>query len=190
MTQFVFDIETTSVESTAIVLSAAIVYFDPEKDLEVTYETLVDRTLYVKFDALAQKSIGRSVSKDTMEWWAKQPKQVRDLCLLPSRKDLSPAHGIGALNSYVKTHGDAKSFVWARGSMDQTVIESLARAIDLKPMAHFSNWCDVRTGIRLLKDTSDWNGYCEVRDLDMTKVDKHNPIADVVYDALMLIRGI
>lgn len=188
MNNFVFDVETTNIESTAIVLSAAIVYFDPEKDIDITYDELVERTLYVKFNAAEQKAMGRSVSRSTLEWWNKQSKMIKDLCFLPSPKDLSVEEGLNRLRDYVSENGD-NPFIWARGSLDQMVIESLTRDVEAKPIVHFNSWCDVRTAIRLLKDTSNRNGYCDIPGFDAGTVDKHNPIADVCYDALMLIKG-
>jgi hypothetical protein len=185
---FVFDVETLDIESTAIVLSAAIVYFDPTED--VTFDELIERTCYVKFSIEEQKQVGRSTSSDTVDWWKRQGPDIQKLCLFPSPKDLSVKVGLHRLRDYVKVNGDSNSFVWARGSLDQMVIESLSRQFDLPTMVRYNMWCDVRTGIRLLKDGSDINGYCHVPGLDMHYVNKHNPIDDVCLDALMLIKGV
>lgn len=185
---FVFDVETLDIESTAIVLSAALVYFDPTET--VTFDELVDRSIYVKFSIEEQKQMGRSKSAETIDWWRKQGPDIQKLCLFPSPKDLTAKDGIGRLRNYIKEHGDSNSFVWARGTLDQMVIESLARSADVKPMANYNAWCDVRTAIRLLKETSEWNGYCHVPGLDRSKVNKHNPIDDVCLDALMLVHGV
>ena len=68
---FCFDVETLGVESTSVILSYAIVYFDP--DTRPSYQQLLDKTLFVKLDAKDQiKNYKRTVSKDTIDWWSKQ----------------------------------------------------------------------------------------------------------------------
>lgn len=185
---FVFDVETLGIESNSIVLSAAMVYFDPAETVD--FDELVERSIYVKFSIDEQRELGRTKDKGTIEWWKKQGSDIQKLCLFPSPKDLTAKEGLGRLRNYVKEHGTKDSFVWARGSLDQMVIESLARSSDQPPIAQYNAWCDVRTAIRLIKETSDWNGYCQVPNLDRHKVNKHNPIDDVCLDALMLVHGV
>lgn len=189
MNHFCFDIETLSIESTAVILSAAMVWFDPA-DTNVTYEQLVDRCTYVKFDAREQKTLGRHVSKDTLTWWEKQGDMIKKLCLYPSPRDKSAVDGLTVLNKYFSDHGDPKSFIWVRGSMDQPAIASLAKVVGLPEIAPYNNWMDTRTAIRLLKETSSWTGYCQIPGFDQDRVDKHNPIADIALDVLMLQRGV
>ena len=45
---FMFDIETLGIESTAVVLSAAIIHFDAEVDTDISFKELVQRGLLVK----------------------------------------------------------------------------------------------------------------------------------------------
>lgn len=187
---FCFDIETCSTESSAIVLSAAIVWFDPA-DTEVTYEQLVERSLYIKFNAKEQADKGRTVSKDTLEWWAKQSDIVRKLCFIPSKNDVSVLDGIKQIRDYVNEHGDlTKSLFWARGSLDQVVTDSLFKTFGEEPITRYNMWMDIRTAIRLLKETSTIGGYCDVPGFDAGKMLAHCPIDDCVRDILMLVRGV
>ena len=67
---FMFDIETLGVESNAVVLSAALIHFDPEK--RPTYQDLLDNALFVKLNSKDQvKRLGRTVDLGTLEWWQK-----------------------------------------------------------------------------------------------------------------------
>lgn len=187
---FCFDVETLSTESTAIVLSLAVTYFDFEADAETTYDAFVDRALYVKFRMKEQHDMGRATSKDTVAWWMKQGSAIRDLCFVPSKKDLSAVDGLTRLNEYFKEHGSDKSMFWARGSLDQMVLESLCRTVDMKPPVMYNMWMDIRTAIRLTKETSNPGGYCDVPGLDVSKLDKHNPLTDVAIDSMQLVQGI
>ena len=56
---FIFDVETLGVESTAVVLSAALIHFDPEK--RPTYQDMLDNACFVKFSVKEQADeIGRA----------------------------------------------------------------------------------------------------------------------------------
>lgn len=62
---FIFDIESLGVESNAVVLSAALIYFDPEK--RPTYQDLLDEACFVKFKSKEQAKVGRTVTLSTLE---------------------------------------------------------------------------------------------------------------------------
>ena len=87
-----FDIETLGVESTTVILSAAIIHFNPED--KPSYDDLLNKALCVKFDSRDQVTrLKRTVDKNTIKWWGEQSEYVRNLAL-PLRK---------VLNSYLST---------------------------------------------------------------------------------------
>lgn len=183
---FVFDIETLGIESTSVVLSAAIVHFDPSES--VTYQELLDRALFVKFDAKIQVSNGRTIDSSTLAWWEKQSSLAKSKSLIPDRNiDVSPEVGLNSLRSYYNNPNIGNKLVWTRGPLDQIVSESLAKSFKLEPFAPYWAYRDVRTAIDLTKDSN--NGYCEVEGFSDSAVVKHDPIHDVAYDALMLLYG-
>lgn len=189
---FLFDIETAGVESTCVVLSAAIVYFDYETDLnKTTYDELIERTLFVKFDVEEQVKAGRTVDKSTMEWWKNQSDSAKKMSLVadPTR-DIPVRDGIEALRKYISDKKKGEVSIWVRGSLDQMAIDSLARAFDVDPIARYNCYRDIRTAIDFLSPNSK-NGYCEVEApvglFDKNKVVKHAPHHDVVYDLFMMV---
>lgn len=184
---FVIDIETMGLESSAIVLSAAVVYFS--LDEKVDYDKLFERTLFVKFDAKEQADSKRSVTKSTLDWWKEQSEEVQKFSIKPFATDLSMKVGLSLMRKYIETHSDKNSWYWTRGSFDQMVLESLCRTANVEPLYRYNmNMC-IRTAIRCLKESSDSRGYCTIPDFDLSKVAKHNPVHDVCYDALQLIAG-
>ncbi len=191
---FMFDIETLGVESTTVVLSAGIVYFDPNEDDELSYEDLVARGLFVKFNAKEQVTeYSRTITKSTLDWWGKQGKWQQQTSLDPDAdNDLTVVDGFKVLHKYINKYLKGKSWeteiMWARGSLDQMAIDSLANKAGVDPIAPFNRWRDVRTAVDML--TGSTNGYCKVADLDWDKVAKHHPVHDCALDALMLMRGI
>lgn len=191
---FMFDIETLGVESTTVVLSAGIIYFDPNVDDELSYEDLVARGLFVKFNAKEQVTeYNRTITKSTLDWWSKQGKWQQQTSLDPdAATDLSVVDGFRVLHKYISGHMKGKKWdneiIWARGSLDQMAIDSLANKAGIEPIAPFNRWRDVRTAVDMLTGSS--NGYCEVSGLDWDKVAKHHPVHDCALDVLMMVRGI
>lgn len=190
---FMFDIETLGVESTTVVLSAGIIHFDPEVDTEVSYTDLVERGLFVKFNAKDQvKRLDRTITKSTLDWWDKQGKWQQECSLVPSAEhDLLTEDGIKIIHKYINKHMGGKKWdtetIWARGSLDQMAIDSLCTKAGVEPIAPFNRWRDMRTAIDMLYGTS--NGYCDVIGLNWDEVAKHHPVTDCALDVLMLLRG-
>ena len=190
---FMFDIETLGIESTAVVLSAAIICFDPEKDSDISFRELVERGLLVKFDAKDQvKRLDRTMTKSTLDWWGKQGDYQQKLSFVPdASRDLITEDGLQAIRKYINQYhrgADPQTMtIWARGSLDQMAIDSLALKAGVERIAPFNRWRDVRTAVDLMTDSK--NGYCKVTDLNRDEVVKHDPVHDCALDILMLLRG-
>lgn len=185
---FMFDVETLGVESNAVVLSAALVYFDPEE--KPSYQKMLDGACFVKFKAKEQGEMGRTVTLSTLEWWKTQHEYVRKVSLEPSAYDLTAVEGMNVLCEYMSKYPNAqKQTMWARGSLDQLVIDSLATKLGMDPLTGYAQWRDVRTAVDILYGTS--NGYCGVEhpEFERASVIKHHPVHDCAYDAMMLMYG-
>jgi len=191
---FMFDIETLGVESTAVVLSAAIIHFDAEVDTDISFKELVQRGLLVKFDAKDQvKRLDRTMTKSTLDWWGKQGSYQQKLSFVPdASRDITTEDGLQAIRKYINQYhrgADPQTMtIWARGSLDQMAIDSLALKAGVEAIAPFNRWRDVRTAVDLMTDSK--NGYCKVTDLDRDEVAKHDPVHDCALDILMLLRGV
>jgi hypothetical protein len=185
---FVFDVETLGVESNAVILSAALVHFDPEK--RPTYQDLLDNACFVKFKAKEQAHNGRTITKSTLEWWKTQHDYVKKVSLDPSADDVSAREGIETLYAYMAKFPNAdKQTMWARGSLDQLAIDSLCDAIDMQPITGYNMWRDVRTAVDILYGTT--NGYVDVDHplFRRHEVIKHHPVHDCALDAMQLMYG-
>ena len=188
----IFDVETMGVESTTVILSAAIVYIDATK--ANTWESLYSDALFVKFSVKDQiENYGRTVDKDTIAWWNKQCDLVKQQSFFPKKDDLPAKHGIEILRNYINQHCDPENtLIWTRGGLDQISIDSLCKAVGVDLLVRYSNYRDMRTYVDLVA-TNPKRGYC---DIDASKypgiwdrnvVIKHNPLDDIVLDALQLL---
>lgn len=182
---YVLDIETMGHESSTVVLSAALIHVDFEE--EFTYQDLLDKSVFVKFNVREQLNAGRTTSADTLEWWKTQTQEVKEKSLLPSSLDVSVIEGLKILRDEYKKN--KKELVWIRGSLDSVAIDSLANAFGQEIIAPWWNYRDVRTAIDLLKETS-VRAYCDIPGFDKSVVKKHDPVHDCAFDAMQLKYGV
>ena len=186
---FMFDVETLGKESNSVILSMAAIYFKPED--KPTPQELRDNAFFVKLDVADQiKRLNRKVGKTTMQWWSKQCDNVRRKSFSPSSEDVRFEDGYEAMRQWAKSKNDDKCWVWARGNLDQLVLDSMEEQLEIDSIWKFARWRDVRTAIDFLYETN--RGYCEIDypGFDPSlHITKHNPIDDCVFDVMMLIYG-
>ena len=132
------------------------------------------------------------MTKSTLDWWGKQGSYQQKLSFVPdASRDMISENGIEAIRKYINQYhrgADPQTMtIWARGSLDQMAIDSLALKAGVERIAPFNRWRDVRTAVDLMTDSK--NGYCKVTDLDRDEVAKHDPVHDCALDILMLLRG-
>ena len=191
---FVFDVETLGKESNSVILSMAAIYFIPDE--QPGHKQLFDEAFFVKFDVEDQmKRLDRKVGKSTMSWWAKQCENVRIKSFKPNPAiDVKFEDGYESMRQWAASKNDANCYVWARGNLDQLVLDSFEEQLGLEPIWPYARWRDVRTAVDFLYGVT--TGYTKVetppwleafdKDLHITK---HNPVDDCVLDAMMLMYG-
>jgi len=186
---FMFDVETLGVESNSVILSLACIHF--RSDEKPTFRELVDSAYFVKFNVRDQvENYGRRVDKGTLEWWEKQCEIVRKKSFLPLKTDENLKNGIESFHSWIASKNDNKCWVWARGSLDDTLLHSIERQLKVETMLPYHRWRDVRTAVDLLYDST--NGYCKVDHVDFLyerDIIKHDPVIDCALDVMMLLYG-
>ena len=187
---FVFDIETLGKESNAVILSFACVHFDDKEKSTLQY--MKDTAFFVKVDATDQrKRLGRTYQSSSMDWWKKQCENARIKSYIPKSNDVKIEDAIESFRTWSKQFGESKSWVWARGNLDQLVIDSVEEQLEVEPVFHFSRWRDVRTAVDFLYGTE--NGYCKIEYPGFDSflhITKHDPVDDCILDAMMLLYGV
>lgn len=176
-----------------MILSMACIHFNPEE--KPTAQSLRAGAFFAKFNVEDQvQRLKRSINKPTVDWWAKQCDNVKRASLIPSDQDCIFEDGYEAMREWVKQKNDGDSWVWARGNLDQLVMDDIEEQIGLTPIFPYARWRDVRTAIDFLYETKD--GYCEVETppwidkFDSSiEITKHNPIDDCVFDVMMMLYG-
>jgi hypothetical protein len=117
-------------------------------------------------------------------------KHAKELSLIPKKDDVTVDVGLNLVYNYMsKFPNHDKCVMWARGSLDQMVIDSLAKKANKPTITQYYLWRDVRTAIDILNDSN--NGYSSVNhpEFNVNDVIKHDPRHDVAYDVMMLLYG-
>ena len=190
---FVMNIKTLDTESTAVLLSVGLVW--TELKAQFTIKELYQQSRFVKFSAAEQRSkYNRTMSKDTMDWWATQTKESQGVSLIPSKDDVSVETGIEILRDFYKANGGTKSdYVYSRGTLDSTVVASLCKRADIPQLFHYGQTRDVRTFIDVMYPNAK-NGNVSVDksiciDYNESTIILHNPVDDCVKDISMMMGG-
>jgi len=186
---FVFDVETLGKESNAVILSMACVHFSDET--KSSFQYMKDTSFFVKFDAIDQrKRLKRTFTMSSLEWWKKQCLNVRIKSFKPAPDDVKLEDGIELMRSWASQFRESKSWVFARGNLDQLVLDSVEEQLGIEPVFHFARWRDIRTAIDFMYNTT--TGYCNVNypGFDsFLNITKHDPVDDCLLDAMMLLHG-
>lgn len=178
---FMCDLETLDVNSTAVVLSIALVPFSA---VAKTIGPAVP--LYLKLSATAvqeQIDAGRTVSASTLSFWFEQPDAPRAE-LFPSMQSNWP-DAINTVVAYIEnisTFADKRAVVWGNGAgFDCNILRSFIEshpAYNRKAPFYFFNDRDVRTMLDLSPESKNIpmpDGFV-----------KHNALHDAMHEATMV----
>lgn len=140
------DIEAMDTATTAVVLSIGAVAFDP-------FSNELGEKFYIEFDFSArdeQLAYGRTVSKETQEWWAKQDPKAR--CIFDEIPTfggdrVSNVEGVRRFHAYMDRHGGkSKVKVWANSpDYDCSTVGSLCLRLGVPIPWHYNNTRCYRT---------------------------------------------
>ena len=163
-----FDLETLDTKPSAVILSLGAVKFDPrQKGIDPNAERL---SLRIEIDP--QSAMGRTISEDTIAWWATQSMEAQEAAF----GDANRVTVEDAVEQFHKFVWNSER-VWSQGSFDVNIIEHLYTSIN-KPYA-WQYW-QVRDS-RTLFDFVDGQ-------LDRTK--HHDAVEDAIAQAEAVQRAL
>jgi hypothetical protein len=160
-TQVMIDLETVDVATTAVVVSIGAVYFNHKA---------LGPTFYRVLSTDDQQQRGRTVSQDTLKWWAQQSAEARKVFDEPA------THTPIVLDEFAAYLGDKNIQVWGNGAdFDCTIWGDVYRSFGIKrPWSYSNNRC-----YRTLK-----NVLCSAVPTPARKGTHHNALDDAVHQAL------
>jgi len=138
MASIVFDLETLDVTPTSTILSIGACYFDYTDPPNVEqFLSMKENGYYVKLDVASQRGLGRTVSKDTVDWWRKQNKEAQALVIPNPELDITLKNALDGFNEWaidVAKFDNNSDLVWNRGMFDAPIIEDAYRNVGVKPV--------------------------------------------------------
>jgi hypothetical protein len=159
--------------------------FDPNRfvDNPYTYQELLDKTHYLKFDVEDQvKRYNRKIEKDSLEWWSRQNKEAQAK-LAPSSNDRSIAelYGFFVVNKPVNLN----KVYTRRNTFDPVFMTSLMKATG-NPQPY--DWWDVRDTISYIE------GLVHPQDIKTNFIPEgleehfvvHDPCHDIAMDVMRI----
>jgi len=183
----IYDYETLSAKVESVpVVTLATLKFDQErfKVDPYTFPELVESCTLYKFNVAEQvEKYRRVIDKETLDWWQKVPKDIRDAQLKPSAEDLS----VNQIPSIFAQLVDKKTTIWTRGNTFDPVITDIYFR-QLEDYNYPYNWWnirDTRSFIDGLTYGSDISNSFIPDDLK-DKFDAHEPRHDIAMDVMRM----
>ena len=165
-THATIDIETLGTSPDTVVLTIGGIKFDPMEDDGLHSQ------FYYRLDADEQIEMGRTVDEKTLEWWEKQPEEIRKEALETTGR-VSTEQSLKALNKWLV--GVDK--IWCHGPVfDIGILQNLYKQIGLHHNWPFYIIRDSRTLFSLMdKDPR--------KEIDFAA---HNALADAIVQSLCI----
>lgn len=140
-----FDFESLATDSDAVVVSLGLVVADFNDRESMTFESLYDSAIEIKFDIESQKE-SRYIDQSTVEWWKKQSRDAQKI-LLPSEHDVKLEEMFDLLDFYFSGfenfNKDKENWI-SRRFFDAGVIKHIcSRTLGGNEYMPYWNWRDV-----------------------------------------------
>lgn len=185
----IYDFETLGQDQRkSVVLSMAALAFTEDRftsENPYTYEELLYSAKFIKFNAQDQVNrYKRTIDKDTLEWWSKQPPEARK-SLTPSKDDVLLVELYPFIMDLVDSPNSVKK-VYTRGNtFDPMFLQYLLE--DLGKKDPFPWWTvrDTRSMLEGMAFGSDINNKFIPEELKSVFV-HHDPIHDISMDVMRL----
>lgn len=142
MKEIIVDIETLSTKSNACVLTLGAILFDrnDNKKYDLEYLNKNNKTFYIRIKKESCDNLSLDVSKDTLDWWKRQPKESRyEVFDHPDRIDIKDA-----LILLSKFASGCEVF-WSQGAFDYIILENIYKILDINVPWKFWQIRDSRT---------------------------------------------
>lgn len=192
---FSVDTETLAFNDNALLTSIAITPFHFKNDKDVTFTELLERTYYAKLSHKPQLyDIKRSIDGNTVDFWKRQSKELRDMSVTPSDtdRDLKEVFLV-EIPLFLQKHSYSyfDSYMFERGmGYDSNKIDTMYRQLgetqESKRIINYWKFREIRTINDILGDTS--NGKWELPEGRPAEFIEHVANHDSAMDALRLIR--
>ena len=183
---FVIDIETKSKFDNAIITRIAITPFNFDEG-KLSFEQLVERTLYLSINQQEQIDAGRVSDKLTEDWWSLQSEELRKESYYPTDNDLPVGKVLEECARFMRrwNYHYSKSFLWQRNGFEAFKLSSLNMQFKPGEKEVFNpwSWHEVKTMYYVLS-----GGETQKLKLDHPEFNEHCAKHDTAADAWRLLQ--
>lgn len=138
MNNFMIDLETLAKTPDAMILTIAVVPFDPRAEPMASTKDLPSTFFY---EGVRLKDQMRRVDWDTFDWWQTQSEEARREVFWGQR-----AKGLPYILGKLTTFLGENPVVWCQGlTFDIPILEDAYRQLNLRPPWHYADTRDTRT---------------------------------------------
>ena len=183
----IFDFETLSQDQRhGVVTAFAILSFSEDRYIKnpYTYEELLGEAKYIKFDVAEQVAkYNRTMSKDTLDWWAGQSEAAR-VHIKPSKDDVS----IDKLYQFIVSNCDIannKKFYTRGNTFDPIFLDGLMIDTGNPSPFHWGRVRDTRSMIEGMSFGMNLKNSFMPGELE-SKFVKHDPCHDIAMDVMRM----
>ena len=162
MIHAMIDLETLSTNPDAVILTVGGVKFNPYNSVEPS------QGMYFRVDVDSQTAIDREVMQDTLEWWAKQPKEISEEAL-GDKDRISLEDMVKTINKW----SVGVDVFWCQGPLfDYAILQNLYKQLGHPVPWQYWQIRDSRTLFSLVP-----------RDPNEKREALHNALADCYFQA-------
>ena len=156
------DLETLSTNPDAVILTVGGVKFNPYNSVEPS------QGMYFRVDVDSQTAMDREVMQDTLEWWAKQPKEISEEAL-GDKDRISLEDMVKTINKW----SVGVDVFWCQGPLfDYAILQNFYKQLGHPVPWQYWQIRDSRTLFSLLP-----------RDPNEKREGLHNALADCYFQA-------
>lgn len=169
-TDVMLDMETFGLSPRAVVISLALVAFDPKAER-------VGPFIYRFLDREQQAELKRETDEETVRWWAQQPDEVRAQLDVPGESLFS---ALQAVRYFIedRTTGPETVRLWSCGAdFDCVLLGTLHRDVGMKPPWRYFNQRCYRTLKEMFRP--EYAAACQ----ELPRTGKHDALQDAIWQA-------
>lgn len=174
-TDFILDFETLGKSDDSILLSVGILAIPENLNQNYNIEHLLIKSYYNKIDREEQISLGRTIDKETLEWWKLQGSSAKQVLNNENLVSCTTVYN-DIVNFFSKYNFNKSSNIYSRGLIDQRWWQSFCKMLKKDDILPFYQWRDTRTLLDILVGNP--NGIIQIP----STIVKHNAVHDCCLD--------
>lgn len=179
MSNFFMDMETLGIKENSVILSIAVLSVPDDYKFNGDLNNVRNFGNVFYPNLKEQRSLGRKVDKETVEWWSKQSNEAKKVF---SNKNMMSCSDIYKTikNFFDKNNFTENDIIWSRGLFEQKLWADFCDTLQVNNFIPYYSWRDTRT----VCDIFTGNSKANLDNYEGLVV--HNALDDCILDYIRL----